>query len=159
MEAAPAVFPDGGAGVPALVAAGEQHLEGFGEAGLAGAVAADDEGEAGAWREGQRSRGPDAAEAFDGDAPEVCARRLRCLGFLGLRARARGPRCRGSVQCGVEGVGAFAGGEDEVGPGLLAVVVGDQAVEDVVCEGVGIRPGECHPSLCRPEPAPGPARS
>jgi len=53
MEAAPAVFPNSGASVPALVAAGEQHLEAFGEARLAGAIAADDEREAGARRECQ----------------------------------------------------------------------------------------------------------
>ena len=53
MEAAPAVLPDLRAAVPAEVAAGEEQLQGFGEAGLAGAVAADDEGEAGAGREVQ----------------------------------------------------------------------------------------------------------
>ena len=46
VEVAPAVLPDLGAVEPAVGLAGQQQLEAFGEAGLAGAVAADDEGQA-----------------------------------------------------------------------------------------------------------------
>ena len=54
VEVAPAVLPDLGALLPAVGLAGEQQLEGLGEAGLAGAVAADDEREAGAGGEVER---------------------------------------------------------------------------------------------------------
>ena len=144
METAPAVLPDGGASVPAFVAAGEQHLEAFGEAGLAGAVAADDECEPGAGRERQSSRGPDAAEAFDGDAAQVGPWRFRDRGVGGFRARPRGPWRRVSIQGGGQRLGAAAGGEHEIRPGLVAVLVGDQPIEDAVRECVRIRPGSCH---------------
>jgi hypothetical protein len=70
VEVAPAVAPDLAAVLPAVGVAGEQQLEGLGEAGLAAAVAADDEREAGAGREVARRLLADAAEAFGGDAPE-----------------------------------------------------------------------------------------
>jgi hypothetical protein len=57
----PAVAPDPAAVSPAVGVAGEQGLEALGEARLAGAVAADDEGEV---EGGLRA---DAAEAFDRD--------------------------------------------------------------------------------------------
>ena len=81
---------------PAVGVAGEELLEGLGEAGLAGAVAADDEGEAGAGDEVEGGRLADAAEAFDGDGVEVGDARaggpLRVLGLeldLGLGAAER----------------------------------------------------------------------
>jgi hypothetical protein len=73
MEVAPAFAPDFGALGPAEGVAGHEQLEGLGEAGLAGAVAADDEGEAGAGLYGQGGRRADATEAFDGDGAEVGA--------------------------------------------------------------------------------------
>ena len=51
VEVPPAVAPDGGALLPAQAVAREEHLEGLGEARLAGAVAAHHEGEAGARRQ------------------------------------------------------------------------------------------------------------
>ena len=70
VEVAPAVAPDLAAVLPAVGVAGEEQLEGLGEAGLAGAVAADDEGEAGAGGEVEGGLRADAAEAFDGDGAE-----------------------------------------------------------------------------------------
>ena len=66
--------------LPAEGVAGEQQLEGLGEAGLAGAVAADDEGQAGAGREVEGRRLADAAEAFDGDGLQVRDPRRGLLG-------------------------------------------------------------------------------
>ena len=64
VEVPPAVPPDLAALGPAVGVAGQEELEALGEAGLAGAVAADDEGEAGAGGEVEGGLGADAAEAW-----------------------------------------------------------------------------------------------
>ena len=77
VEVAPAVLPDLGPLGPAPVGAGEQHLEGLGEGGLARAVAPHHEGQAGGGLQAERDRRADAPEALDLDGGEVggCRRR------------------------------------------------------------------------------------
>ena len=71
VEAAPALLPDLRAAGPAAGRAGEEGLEPLGETGLAGAVAAEDDGEPRAGGEVEVGGRADAAEAGDGDALEV----------------------------------------------------------------------------------------
>ena len=97
VEVPPAVAPDLAALGPAVGVAGEQELEALGEAGFAGAVAADDEGEAGAGGEIEGGFWADAAEALGGDAAEEGGLGLvfaGCLGrgLLGFRLLWRGLR-------------------------------------------------------------------
>ena len=76
VEVAPALAPDGRPLRPAPVVLGEQHFERLGEARLPGAVAADDEGQARARRQFERSAQAHAAEALDRDRCDVCPDRL-----------------------------------------------------------------------------------
>ncbi len=71
MEVAPAVLPDLGAVEPAVGLAGEEQLEPFREAGLAGPVAADDEGQPGSRGQLEADLLPHSAEALDGDGAQV----------------------------------------------------------------------------------------
>ena len=73
MEVAPTLDPDLGPLVPAVVASRQKILETLGEAGLAGSIASDDEGETGTGAEGQGGGGTDTAEAFDADRADVSA--------------------------------------------------------------------------------------
>ena len=73
VEVAPALAPFGGFVLPAGVLAGEEELEAFSEAGLAGAVGADDEGQAGTGNDLKVRAWADAAEAGDGYAAQVGA--------------------------------------------------------------------------------------
>src|SRR5262249_38270788 len=75
VKVSPALAPDRGPLLPAQALAGQQGLEGSGEAGLAGAVATHHEHEAGTGRELERSRRSDAAESLDGDRAEERAGR------------------------------------------------------------------------------------
>ena len=94
MEVAPAFDPDLGPLLPAVVASGQQILEALGEAGLAGAIASDDEGEAGTGAERQGGGGTDAAEAFDADRADVGAGRFGDA--AAARTRSLGRRYRRS---------------------------------------------------------------
>ena len=97
---------------PAVGVAGDEQLEGLGEAALAGAVAAHDEREAGAGGQVEGLPLADAAEALDGDGLEVGAQGLAaglrfCWRLLWLAW------FRVVVQVAGEGLGAVEGGEDE----------------------------------------------
>src|SRR5690606_29797040 len=70
VQVAPALPPLGRAPVPAPVAAGEREFGGFGEAGLAAAVAPDDQGQAGTWPQRQFGLRADAAETAHPDRLE-----------------------------------------------------------------------------------------
>jgi hypothetical protein len=139
----PVVFPDLAAVFPTVGLAGEEQLEGLGEAGLAGAVAADDEREAGAGREVERRLRADAAEAFDGDGLEegdarLCGLGCGCGGFCGLLCRGRCSWLAAFVDELPQLVGAFEGGEDEGRPLVLGFRVGLQPLQDEVADG-GVR--------------------
>jgi hypothetical protein len=113
MEVPPAVPPDGGALFPAQAVARQEHLQGFGEARFAGAVAPHDEGEARARGQLQVLRGADATKALDGDRAQE--------GTVGSRRRLRhGRRGRGGSprQLRLEAVAASEGAEDEGTPAV-----------------------------------------
>ena len=118
MEVPPAVAPDGRAVLPAEAVAGQQRLDGFREAGLAGAVAPDDQREARARRAAPalarvRRRGSPRPGSSAGTrrrrAPvrrrRLVARRGGASGELGLEAVApaerrqqhRAPRLGGAI--------------------------------------------------------------
>jgi hypothetical protein len=120
VEVAPAFLPDLRAVLPALAVAGQQQLQAFGEAGLAGAVAADDQGQAGARGQRQGLAGADAAEALDRDRAQVGGRGRAggCGGFGG------GGRSRGGplfIEEVGQGLGALEGGQDEGRPGVVGL--------------------------------------
>ena len=108
MEVAPAVLPDLGPLGPAPVGAGEQHLQGLGEGGLARAVPPHHEGQAGGGLQGERDRWADAPEALDLDGGEVGGGG----GLGGVRDWSGGWLV--AVQDGPEGVGPLEGGQDQV---------------------------------------------
>ena len=112
MQVPPALAPHGGALLPAQAVAGEQDLQGLGEARLAGAVAPDDERQAGARPQLQGPRGADPAETLDGDRAQEGA-------GGGRRCARRGRACDGGVprQLRLELVRALEGREDEGAPG------------------------------------------
>jgi hypothetical protein len=114
MEVAPALAPHGSALLPAQAVAGEEDLDPLGEAGLARAVAPDDEREAGARRKLQRLRGTDPAEPLDGDRPQEGADQGD--------GRRRGRRSQGggpARQLRLERLAALQGGEHETGVRLV----------------------------------------
>ena len=114
MEVAPAVLPHLGALGPASVRAGEQHLEGLGEGGLARAVAADHQGQAGGGLQGEHDRRADASKALDVDGREVG----RGGGLVRLRGRDGGRFL--TVQSGPERVRPLEGCEDQASGALDA---------------------------------------
>ena len=123
MQVAPAFLPDPRTIRPAFAVAGEQHFECLGEAGLPGAVSPDDDGEAGAGGEREGLPGADAAEAFDGEGGEVCARAGSRRRFV---CRLRG--CLGVLKNASEGVAAVASGKHEGAPILLEETFGGKAI-------------------------------
>ena len=83
VEIPPTVFPDFAAPrALSLVVAGDEKLEGLGEARFPGSVAADDEGQTKAGGELELYLGANATKAFDGDRLDVRADWIR--GFCGL---------------------------------------------------------------------------
>ena len=112
VEVAPAVLPDLGPLGPAPVGAGEQHLEGLGEGGLARAVAPHHEGQAWGGLQRQRDRRAYAAEALYLNGGEVGGGR----GLGGVGRWGGGGFV--TVECGPEGVRSLEGGEDQVGDAL-----------------------------------------
>jgi len=135
MEVAPAVLPDLGAVQPAVGLAGEEQLEPFREAGLAGSVAADDEGEAGARGQLEADLLPHSAEALDRDGSQVGDLGLgrdRALRRLGLALRSGGGglpllRARAGFDRIREGLVALEGRQHEELPGV--VLAGGNLVE------------------------------
>ena len=110
----------------------------LGEAGLAAAVAADDEREAGAGREVERRLLPDAAEALDGEAAEEGDARRGfvsgcCSGSSYCRC-ARRCLCRAVVELLLQLALAFERGQHERAPFVVAVGRGVEPLQDDVAQ-------------------------
>nr|WP_238447294.1 hypothetical protein [Micromonospora sp. 4G55] len=131
VQVAPPGTPHAGLVGPAGAVAGEGELDGLGEARLAGAVAADDEGDARPGCDVEGALRADAAEPGDGH-------RLQPDPLRRLVVR-RGPRVE---PAGVAGEGGgqvvLAGerGEDQFGGVGLHVAVGGESVEDQLDQGL-----------------------
>ena len=111
VEVPPAVAPHRGALLPAQAVPGEEDLERFREARLAGAVASDHEREPGTGRELQGLTGADAAEPLHRDGSEESTRRRRRRPDRGRAGRESAPR-----ELRLEALLAFEGAENQRAP-------------------------------------------
>ncbi len=137
VEVSPALFPVFGARRPAAALAGEERLEGLGEARLAGAVAPEHHREAGARREREGLAFADPSEASHLQAREVGARVRRRRGALGGVSDEALVVVLGERR--FEGGRAATGGVDEAYGEVVERAVAGEPLEELVMERRGHR--------------------